>query len=100
MKKIILFCGGGFSSSLLVTKMRKAAEELKFDCEIEAFTATRPELAQDADVVLLGPQIRFRINDMKAKLSCPVDIIETVAYGTMNGQKVLEQAIRILEENK
>jgi PTS system cellobiose-specific IIB component len=99
MKKIILFCGGGFSSSLLVLKMREAAKARNFECVVDAFTATKPELAEDADVVLLGPQIRFRLNEMRAHLSCPVEIIETVAYGTMNGEKVLQQAIDILEKN-
>ena len=55
MKKIVLFCGAGMSSSLLVLKMRDAAKAVGYDCYIEAFAATNPQYAQDADAVLVGP---------------------------------------------
>ena len=36
MLKIRLFCAGGMSTSLLVTKMRAAAEEAGVEADIEA----------------------------------------------------------------
>ena len=44
---------------------------------------------------MLGPQIGFAINDVKAEVGPdkPVDVIELLDYGTMNGKKVLEFAL-------
>ena len=36
MKKLVLLCTLGMSTSLLVSKMRKAAKELGIDCSIVA----------------------------------------------------------------
>ena len=36
MKKVVLLCTLGMSTSLLVSKMRKAAKELGIDCSIVA----------------------------------------------------------------
>ena len=36
MKKILLMCNAGMSTSMLVSKMREAAEAQGYDCTIEA----------------------------------------------------------------
>ena len=102
MKRILLFCSAGMSTSLLVTKMQKAAKAMGTDVSIEAFPeAEMPSHLDDADVVLLGPQIRFALN--RAKKLCnekgiPVDVINSMDYGMMNGEKVLETAIKMIED--
>ena len=49
------------------------------------------------DVMLLGPQVRFLESKMKAIAGGkPVAVIDMQAYGTMNGAKVLEQALKLL----
>lgn len=98
MKKIILFCGGGFSSSLLVIKIREAALSQNYECYVEAFAASNPLHAKDADIVLLGPQIRYHKKKFEDVLTCPVEIMDTVAYGTMNGAKILQSARKILND--
>ena len=98
MKKIVLFCGAGMSSSLLVLKIRDAAKELGYECYVEAFSSTNPQYAKDADIVLIGPQIRFHLKDLQKVLACPVAVIDDSAYGSMNGSKVLAQARKILKD--
>lgn len=98
MKKIILFCGGGFSSSLLVLKIREAALASNYECFVEAYAASNPLHAKDADVVLLGPQIRFHLKKFEEALTCPVTVMDTVAYGTMNGTKILAQARQMMKD--
>lgn len=57
-KHIYLFCSAGMSTSLLVSKMRAQAEKYEVPVIIEAFPETLAgEKGQNADVVLLGPQI-------------------------------------------
>ena len=98
-KRIMLICAAGMSTSLLVTKMQKAAHELGEYVEIFALplNAGKKEIA-NVDCVLLGPQVRFLLKKMKEKYEpkgIPVDIIPTVDYGTMNGAKVLALALKM-----
>ena len=37
MRKVVLLCAAGMSTSLLVNKMRDAAKEEGYDCEINAY---------------------------------------------------------------
>ncbi len=54
MKKIVLLCASGMSTSMLVKKMQEAAKAENYDCEIAAYSAAEAvEKASDADVVLV-----------------------------------------------
>lgn len=100
MKKIILLCSAGMSTSILVKKMREEAEKINFACTIDAHSVNDAyDQAKDADVVLLGPQIRYelkRITDLVKPV--PVASIEMLAYGMMDGKKVLQQALELMEK--
>jgi len=98
MKKIVLFCGAGMSSSLLVLKIRDAAKEIGYECKVEAYSSTSANYAKDADIVLIGPQIRFHLKDLQKELTCPVAVIDDKAYGSMNGVMVLAQARKIMKD--
>lgn len=97
MKRILLVCSAGMSTSLLVSKMQKAAEEQGLECWINAVAEADFKNYEDkVDVVLLGPQVRFLLSKIKTKMDpkgVPVDVINTVDYGTMNGAKVLKFAL-------
>lgn len=95
--KIVLLCNAGMSTSLLVNKMKEAAKSEGLDVEISAHAVSEVEKAKEADVVLLGPQIRFNLSKIQAKLpGIPVECIDPTCYGTMNGKGVLEQVKKIL----
>ncbi len=99
MKKIALFCAAGMSTSMLVTKMRQAAEAKGLEVEINAYPQDELEKYVDhIDVALLGPQVKFLLG--KSKEVCdpkgvPVEVINTLDYGMMNGAKVLDHALSI-----
>ncbi len=64
-KHIYLFCSAGMSTSLLVSKMRAQAEKYEVPVIIEAFPETLAgEKGQNADVVLLGPQIAYMLPEI------------------------------------
>lgn len=96
---ILLVCSAGMSTSLLVTKMEQAAKAKGIQAKIWAVAgdAAKENLDQ-ADVLLLGPQVRYLASEMK-KLAepkgIPVDIINSVHYGLMNGEAVLEMALNL-----
>jgi len=100
MKKIVLLCAAGMSTSLLVTKMRKAAEEAGFKCDIDAYpVAKAPEVGADADVVLLGPQVRFNLAKVQEQCpGIPVESIDMAAYGMMDGKKVISRVMELVKE--
>ncbi|MCF0149366.1 MAG: PTS sugar transporter subunit IIB [Clostridium sp.] len=98
----MLVCSAGMSTSLLVTKMQKAAEDRGLEADIFAVSASEAEdqlINKKIDVLLLGPQVRFMKGQFEGKttpLGIPLDIINMVDYGTMNGVKVLDQAIKLM----
>lgn len=101
MKKILLCCSAGMSTSLLVTKMRKVAEEKGIEVEIDAVALELfDENLSKYDVFLLGPQVKFKKTDFQKKadpFNKKVEVINMVDYGTMNGSKVLDFALNLLK---
>lgn len=103
MKNIMLACNAGMSTSMLVTKMQKAAEDKGLEASIWAVPVSEAENeVQDKaiDVILLGPQVKFLLNDFKDKFepNIKVDAINMMDYGVMNGEKVLDAALALMED--
>lgn len=94
MKKIVLMCAAGMSTSMLVRKMQEAAKAMNYECSIAAYpTSEAAKEGSDADIILLGPQVRFAAS--KVKEQCPGVIVEAIdmrMYGRMDGKGVLEFA--------
>lgn len=98
-KKIMLACAAGMSTSLLVTKMQEAAKAAGKDYEIFAKSTADIDnelsSSEKPDVLLLGPQVSFMKNEVKAKTDAagiPMDVINMMDYGMMKGDKVLATA--------
>lgn len=98
MKKIVLLCASGMSTSMLVKKMQEAAKAENYDCEIAAYSAAEAvEKASDADVVLLGPH--FSKDKIAKELpGVPVDAIEMRMYGRMDGKGALAFAKSLMKD--
>ena len=98
MVKILLVCSAGMSTSLMVNKMKDSAKAKGIESEIWAVSdAEAADNLPKAGVLLLGPQVRFLESKMKEIAGDkPVAVIDMMAYGTMNGEKVLEQALSLL----
>jgi len=99
MYRILLCCAGGMSTSLLVTKMQQYAEKEGIESEIWAVGATTvKEEAKNADIVLLGPQVRYLEATVKKDVAPkPVSMIDMRAYGKMDGEAVMKMAMKLLE---
>lgn len=96
MKKILLACNAGMSTSLLVSNMEKAAKKDGIDVIIQAVPVTQAEnIWKDWDIVMLGPQVRHLLKALNAKIdgNIPVEVINMRDYGTMNGANVLKAAL-------
>ncbi|EJT6502780.1 PTS sugar transporter subunit IIB [Clostridium perfringens] len=101
---IMLVCAAGMSTSLMVEKMKKAAENKGIEADIFAVSAGEADNyleIKKVDVLLLGPQVRFMKSKFEEKVeqyNFALDIIPMVDYGMMNGEKVLDQAINLLNQ--
>ena len=91
--RILLVCNQGMSTSVLVKNMYKYAGE---DDIIEAKPVTEyKDVAANYDVILIGPQIRYQLQEVKGvaeKCGIQAADIDAMAYGMLDGKKVLEQA--------
>lgn len=99
MKKILLICSAGMSTSLLVTKMQKAATDRGLELDISATgSGTYKDIAETADVILLGPQVRFMLREVSAAIpNKPIEVIDMRAYGKIDGSAVLDQALGLMK---
>lgn len=101
-KTIMLVCAAGMSTSMLVQKMQKEAEKQKLDRDIFAVSTSEADQKIESDnieVLLLGPQVRFKKDEYTKKCSekdIPVAVIEMRDYGTMNGENVLNTAEQLM----
>ena len=97
---ILLVCSAGMSTSLLVTRMLEAAKKQGLELKIEAHPVAEVEAyGQDADAILLGPQVRFQFKNIQSLYPDKVvEVIDMRDYGMMNGDKVLKHVLAALEK--
>ncbi len=100
--KILLLCSAGMSTSMLVKKMEAAAASKGITADILAVPiAEFEEKLSDWDIFLLGPQVRFRLDEfskLAAQQGKKVLAINPMDYGAMKGENVLNTAIEALKE--
>ena len=102
MVRILLACCGGMSSSILVNKIVVAAEKRHIECNVFAIAESLiPERINEADVVLIGPQVRYMLTKIKQvcdEHNVVVDVIPMQIYGLMDGEKALDFALDLLKK--
>ncbi len=96
--KILLVCAGGFSTSMLVKKMMEVSNN-NHKIWADGIANIQNE-AKKADCILIGPQIRFKLDEVVAiakENGIKAEAVDMIAYGTMNAEKVLNQAYSLIE---
>ena len=99
MTKILLCCSAGMSTSMVVKKMRAAAERKNIDVEINAVGSEEFDAnVTEYDCFLLGPQIKYKLEDFKARVDGkPIAVINQMDYGMMKGEKILTDALAMIK---
>lgn len=94
-----LFCNQGMSTSLLVNKMREAAEKKGVEADIAAFPVNEmADRIKGIDCALLGPQVAYlkgKSAEICKAAGVPMDVIPMTDYGMCNGEKVLQFALKL-----
>ena len=100
MKHIVLCCAAGMSTSMLVQRMKDAAQKKGIEVSIKALpVAEFKDNLNEADIILLGPQVKYEQAKLQAQadpLGKKVAVIDMMDYGTMRGDRVLDKAIQLM----
>ncbi|MCV9878937.1 PTS sugar transporter subunit IIB [Brenneria izbisi] len=100
MKRLLLCCAAGMSTRMLVQRMEKVAKEKGIDIEIKAAGFNDfGDVIDEYDCCLLGPQIKYKLAEFKIIAqgkNKPIAVINTTDYGMMNGEKVLNDALKMM----
>lgn len=99
--KILLVCAAGMSTSLVVEKMKKALKPEEKDWTIKAQPVELlPEIINDWDVILLGPQIGYKkaeLTKLAEEHGKKLDVIKPMDYGMGKGENIINQAKALLK---
>ena len=95
--KILLVCAAGASTSIVMKKMEKYAEENGIDLSVRAYSYEEYEpVAAESDVILLGPPIGYRLSAVKESVPQPADTIAPMDYALGDAAKIIAQAQKLL----
>lgn len=99
--EILLCCGAGMSSGFLANNTRKAAKKQGVDALIHARSHSEVnEYLPRISVLLLGPHLASELSSYEtaaALYNVPVAIIPKDIYSTLDGKRLLEFALDIIE---
>ena len=102
--RILLACGSGASSGFMAQKMRKVAIKKGIEARIEARSDSEIEnYLDDIDLLLLGPHLKYleaEYQEQAKVYNVPVACISQEAYGVLDGEKALEEALEIIKRSK
>jgi PTS system cellobiose-specific IIB component len=98
--KLLLVCGAGMSSSLLMNKMQEYLKEIgEEDSEVNAVSMLRYQMVyKDYDVMLLGPQIAYTLKGTMKNIEIPYDVMNRLDYGRANCTNIWKQAKKLYEK--
>ncbi len=97
--KILLVCAGGMSTNLLMKKMSAYWEEQGEELTIKAVgLGEYQDVYQDFDIVLVGPQVRYKLNEIKKDTGLPADVVNSLDYAIANCPNIMKQAKALMEQ--
>lgn len=91
MKKVLVCCAAGITTSMLVAKLKTAAEARGMDIDIEARPLNKAVSDfSDADVVLLGPQVAYAAEGFVDAGAKQVATIDSDRYARQDVDGILD----------
>lgn len=98
MKNVLLLCSSGLSTSLLVNRVQKIANERDININVSTTSSnTYKQVVDNADIILLGPQVSYMLRQVKKSApNTAVAVIDSAAFKRMNGSAVLDHIIELL----
>lgn len=98
MKNVKLLCAAGTSTTVLAAKVQETADRLGLEMKVSAAAiSSLEEAANDADLLLLTPQVEFKLDVVK--MSCPdtkIAVLSADAFASMDTEAIIAQINREL----
>lgn len=101
--KIVLVCYSGSSASILRDRMLSWARANLVEAEVVISSlAGLEEEQEDADIILVGPQVRCALNSVRECVPrrTPVIAVDTRDYGMAKGDRIMQEAIAEIKRYK
>lgn len=90
--KVLLICAGGLSTSILMKKLEKYAEANSIEFEVIAKgMMDYDDYYSNYDVILVGPQISYKKDEIKEKTGKPLAVIAQMDYALGNAENIFKQ---------
>ncbi|GAX02404.1 PTS sugar transporter subunit IIB [Secundilactobacillus silagei] len=104
MTTVLIVCGSGITSQLLQETAQRSAEAYRVDITFEATsfaaaTSDSLESAENADLVLVAPQVGYDYAALKA-VNSRLEKIPDNIYAWVNGESLIKFAMTELDKNK
>lgn len=97
--KILFVCAGGMSTSILMKKMEKYWKEQGEELTIKAVgLGEYQDVFQDFDIVMVGPQVSYRLKDIKENTGLPCEAIQSFDYAIANCPNIIKLAKKLYAE--
>lgn len=103
MIKATLMCLNGMSTAVMEKKMMQSAVERNIEFTIKAIAQNQFRDPEDADIIILGPQLKYAESDVRKLLDSkengkqiPLYVIEPSDFGMMRGDVVLTKILKVL----
>ncbi|MBC2257693.1 PTS sugar transporter subunit IIB [Listeria booriae] len=127
MKKLLIVCAGGATSSMMAQRVVQEAEkegmkakllfpeDLKYDRvkahedkdlvvimgPIDMITTLRLQGFSHVDAVLVSPQVKYLFKNAEKvlqQLEIPCDNIDSLSFGRMRGDLILKQGLALMDD--
>lgn len=97
--KILLVCAGGMSTSILMKKMAAYWEEQGEELSIKAVgLGEYQDVYQDFDIVMVGPQVSYRLKEIKENTGLPCEAVPSFDYAIANCPNIMKLAKKLYSQ--
>ncbi len=91
--KILLICAGGLSTGFLTERLQQKALENGVELIIEAHGVNCVKRYYHGfDIILLGPQVRFRLQEIRSLTGLPAGVIAPEDFAMQNCEAIFQLA--------
>lgn len=95
--KILLVCAGGMSTGLLMKKMAAYWEQQGEELTINAVgLAEYKDVYQNYDIILVGPQVSYRLKEIQETTGKPAEAIPSFDYAVANCPNIMKLAKKLM----
>ncbi len=99
--RILMVCAGGMSSGLLMKQMRAYLKENGIDGSVDAVAMiSSQDHYSDYDVVLVAPQVGYRLAGFRETTGLPCAVIPSFDYATANCANIMRLVRELLRKDQ